>query len=315
MKPCFLLLALALSLPAHAGERNEAWAGNILGANPRVPVVGQRQLASQEIAKRDANKAVFEAAKPGDVYIVQNSIRGWEDRIVKIVDKFEDGSVRVEFEQEIGEGSSRNLATVAGGERALIRGYNLASTLSPEVGCAESHGVEICKGDQVFYPIRNTSLQLPEAPVRKVFQNGTVVVRDGADFVLDKEDLGKSVDCSPAKESICKGDYVIADAYKDTENFGFEGSVERCYTNGICVVKVDGRWRFPIEAKALKERVASLDGANNPAVITSRGEYRQKEDPKEEPLGAHTPEIPVGSVELQPAQPEDDLPPPSREVE
>lgn len=279
--PLITLLLPALALGADDSQKN--WPGSILSTAPRLPVVGERKLASQMQEKKEANKAVFEQAKPGDVFILQNSIQGWNNEVVSVVDKFSDGTIRVKLEN---------------GSLAVIRGSNLAEMLSPEVSCGDSHGVQICKGDSVFYPVRTSSLLLPEGPVAKVFKNGTVVVKDGADFYLDLDQVGKSVNCSPQKESICTGDYVLADAYKDTEKFSFEGPVEKVYTNGIAIVKVDNNWRYPIQATALVKRVASLDGASNPAVITSREGFTKKAQPIQSPI-SRTQEIVPGSIDVE----------------
>lgn len=260
--------------------KKEAWAGNILNANPKSALAPKRALASIDQDLKEANKAMFEKIIVGENFIIQNSIEGWQDEVVSVVDKFEDKSIRVKFQN---------------GKTAFIKGYNLARTLSPEVSCGQSHGVEICKDDEVFHPIRSTSLQLPEGKVMKIFQNGTVVVRDGADFYLTLDQVGKPVTCSPQKESICEGDYVIADAYKDVEKFTLEGPVERIYTNGVAVVKMDNYWRFPIQSTALMKRISSLKGEESPGVISSR-EFTIKKDQRD-PFGAVTPEIlPVEEV-------------------
>jgi hypothetical protein len=95
-------------------------------------------------------------------------------------------------------------------------------------------------------------------------------VRDGADFVLDADQVGKTVACSPQKESICVGDYVYAEGFKLDRKFNFEGPVKKAYTHGVVVVEADHFWKYPIDVSAVKKRTMSDDGENNPAVITNQ---------------------------------------------
>jgi hypothetical protein len=222
------------------------------------------QERDTEAKRRQAekNRELFLSLKPGSTLIIQNSLQGWENEVVKVVDLFEDGSVRVRLDN---------------GRMVMVKARNLASTLSPEVECGDSHGTKICKTDEVFFPARSTSLELPEGPVKYVFANGAVVIRQGADFVFSLKDVGKSISCTPQRKAICVNDYVFADGYRQDRNFQFEGPVERAYTNGVVVVRSDRLWRFPIDVSAVKKRLASEDGVNMPAVITTR-DTRVKED-------------------------------------
>ncbi len=259
MKACLLLLLALFCLEAQATDRYRVDSAT-LHKDPttwfgRAPV---RNLASYPDKELEAqNKALFEKLKPGSKVIITNSLNEFEDNIARIVDKFEDGSVRVEL---------------ANGKRYKIRGKNLSLTASPEVKCGKSFETEICKGDKVFYPSVSTSLYIPEAPVEHIFENGAVVVKDGAaTFILDLQQVGKKVECSPQKMSLCKGDYVMAEGYRNNARFDFEGTVEEAYTHGKVLVKSDGFWLFPIDVEAVSERTETELAEKNPAVITSSG--------------------------------------------
>lgn len=264
MKACVFFFLTLFASNAQATDRFRVDSG-VLQKDPttwsgRAPV---RQLSSYPQQELEAeNKKVFDQLKPGSKVIIMNSVNEFEDNVGRIVDKFEDGSVRVELPN---------------GKRYKIRGKNLSVLVSPEVKCGKSFETDICKGDKVFYPSVSTSLYIPEAPVEHVFQNGTVVVKDGAaTFILDLQQVGKAVDCSPQKMSLCKGDYVMAEGYRNNARFDFEGTVEQLYTHGLALVKSDGFWMFPIDVEAVKERTESEQAEKNPAVITtSTGRVKQ----------------------------------------
>src|SRR5690606_5129146 len=122
-----------LAAPALAAERLE---DSALQATPVEAVQPSRKPASkpsrEEMAAR--NRALFFRLKPGHTVIIQNSLPGWEDELAEVTEKYEDGSVRIRL---------RN------GKTGSVKATVLADSLSPEVasGCAESHGVQICKGD------------------------------------------------------------------------------------------------------------------------------------------------------------------------
>lgn len=253
MKAClFLILGLFFAAGAEAAERLE---NSALLAAPAEPKPGRKpaSIASpQDTAAR--NRALFHRLQPGHTVIVQNSYPGWEDQIAEVTEKYDDGSVRIRL---------RN------GKTGSVKATVLADTLSPEIesGCGTSHGVRICKGEKVYYPARSTSLEIPEAPIGHVFENGTLTVKDGVEFVLDWKQVGKPVDCSPQKETICVGDHVHADGYKKDQPIAFEGNVEQAYSHGVVIVRT-GLWRFPIDVSALKKRIAVIEPG--PAVITER---------------------------------------------
>ncbi len=249
MKPYFLLFCLfLLPSPLEAAERLRALSSQLKAAAQRAPAY--------------ENKEFFENLNPGKLVVLQNSLPEWNDQIAVVTDKFEDGSVRVRL--------------VDTGKLALIKAENLKSNLSTETDCAISHGFKICKNERVFFPLPSASLDIPEAKVIHVFTNGTVVVRDGGmDYLLDAKQIGKQVQCSPQKESLCVEDYVFAEGYKDNRRFSFEGPVDRIYSHGVALVRSMGL-RFPIDVMALKKRIAGGEDNRNPAIIT--------EMPPEKPL-------------------------------
>lgn len=220
--------------------------------NGLLPKKGGRGLASVS----DPNRALCDRMELGNQFMIKNSIKDWDDRVVTLTDKFEDCSVRVRLPD---------------GKKAFVRFKNLEATLVPEIKCLDSHGTQICKGETVFYPQRTSSMELPEAPVAMLFEHGAAVVKDGAEFVFNVKQLGKPVDCSPQKMSVCKGDYVFAEGFKIDRKFSFEGPVLKTYTNGVVIVESDKFWKYPIDVQATRKRVESIDGNLDPSVITSRG--------------------------------------------
>jgi hypothetical protein len=259
VKACLTsMLLLFLAAPAGAAERMHSAAATFT-ARPKTSAgmaIHRGPASEQSFAQAVANKKLFSAAKPGDRFIVQNSVHELDDEVVVVQDVFEDGSLRVKR---------------GNGKRAFVRAQNLAATLSPEIDCGDSFGEKICRGDVVFYPVRSSSLEIPKAKVTYVFANGSVVVQDGAEFVFNLPQVGKLAKCSPQRESICVGDYVYAESFRKDEKFTFEGDVEEAYTNGVVLVKVNGRWRYPIDVTAVKERIATDNPIfNSGAVITTR---------------------------------------------
>src|SRR5690606_8799231 len=112
----------------------------------------------------------------------------------------------------------------------------------------------------------------PEAPVSHVFKNGTVAVRDGADFVMDLKQVGKSVECSPQRENICAGDHVRAEGYKLNQPIAFEGEIEKAYSHGVVLVRTGKLWRYPIDVSAVRKRIAAEaeEAVAPPAMISGK---------------------------------------------
>jgi hypothetical protein len=277
VKAClFLILGFLFASGAGAAERLE---DSSLSATPEQATSGRKPASApspQDAAAR--NRALFFRLKAGDSVIIMNSLPGWEDQVAKVTEKYEDGSVRIRLQN---------------GKTGSVKATVLADTLAPETvsGCGTSHGVEICKGDNVFYPARSTSLEIPEAPISHVFENQTLTVSNGAEFVLDWKQVGKPVQCSPQKENICVGDHVHADGYKKGQPVTFEGDVEKAYSHGVILVRTDSLWRFPIDVTAVKKRIAVI-AEPGPEVVTERALPKRlpadvKVSPEIEPLDLH----------------------------
>lgn len=244
--PVLFSLALFVASPAHA-------------VMPMVAKGAVRKPATEQ--QVDPNRTVFEKLAPGSFAVIQNSVDAWEDQLVQVVDKFEDGSLRVRL--------------VESGEKAFIRSSNVATSLSPAAKCIVSHKTELCVGDQVFYPNQAITLGIPEGKLEHIFENGVVFVRDGGLRVYHAKEVGKSVNCSPKKETICVNDYVLGNGYRGTSSYTFEGPVERAYSNGIVVVRSSAFWRFPVDVSSVVERIATTENEVDGSVISSR-EVREK---------------------------------------
>ena len=264
----FILLTTLLLAPGPAEGRAYVEAKSSLLPLRPVTEAGRveyglrrRAPASVSSLERNAqNRQLCEKMRPGQVFMIKNSVHDFDDRIVTVADRYEDCSVRVKLEN---------------GQKAYVRFQNLSQTLAPEVDCVPSHGTLVCKGDQVFYPARTSSMEIPEAPIEKAFAHGVVVVRDGADFVLNADQVGKPATCAPGKENICLGKYVHAEAFKVDRKFDFEGKVARVYTNDVAVVET-GLFKYPIAVAALKERIATDEADFDPSVITRRNSMGMK---------------------------------------
>jgi hypothetical protein len=186
--------------------------------------------------------------------IIQNSTDSWTDQVVEISDVFEDGSVRVKLND---------------GTKAFIRSDTITKTLAPDVKCVDSHGVKICAGDKVYYPLHAASVAVPEATVDHIFSNGKVQVLAGLHHVFDIEEIGKETKCSPQKPSVCEGDYVVANGYRDARPFTFEGAVEKAYSNGIVMVASSYFWRFPVNVSGVVKRTETNDAQTTGSIIVS----------------------------------------------
>lgn len=278
-----LALSALLALPARAAERPQG-PGVVITAEPGVsaqstyftprPGTG-RAPASMKPTKEQlaaANQALCKRLQPGDTVMLQNTLEELNDQVAKVADKFEDCSLRVKLED---------------GKKMFVKLPNLTRVLSPETDdkCGLSHETRICRGDQVYYPTRSSSLSLPEGEVKYVFKNDSLVVRDGADFVLDLPQVGKSVKCCVQRPDVCVGDYVHAEGYRLDKKFNFEGKIEKCYSQGVVLVGSDLLWKFPIDVNAVKKRIAGVED-EDPAVIQTRQSGRK---------------LPVYSPEIEPA--------------
>lgn len=275
-----LALAITATLAASVAQALERSTGHdpLLSSKPAKPirlekrgrmpasVAKIREEQSQERADLDAK------LKVGTFAIIRNSTAEWNDQVVRVVSRYDDGSRTVELTD---------------GRKAVIRFENL-NTLSPETSkCCKSNGVDICKEDKVYHPVPSSSIDVPLGRVRRLFENCTAMVRDGLDFIYETRQIGKPVDCSPQKESVCVGKVVFVEAYRDGRRFSFEGPVEQVFTNGTIIVRA-GLWRMPVEASTVKVQTDTLyslpEEASNGAVITSRDGQRKIFSPTREEI-------------------------------
>lgn len=229
-------------------------------------------VASRKEKQRIQAAELDEKLRVGTYAIVRNSVMDWNDQVVRISARYEDGARQILLDD---------------GRLARVSFENLV-TLSPETErCCKSNGAEICKGEKVYHPLASVSLGTPEGKVEKIFENCSMVVRDGLDYVYRSSQLAKAVDCSPQKDSVCVGKIVYVEGYKDGKRYEFEGPVELVLTNGLVLVK-NGLWLMPTEAAAATVQTESLFGVTeqNKAgmVVTSRDGQRKLFVPTQQEL-------------------------------
>ncbi len=225
----------------------------------RMPASVAKIREEQEIERTELDSKL----KVGSWAIIRKSTSEWNDQIVRVTARYEDGARQVELTD---------------GRKAHIRFENL-NTLSPETGkCCKSHGVDICRDDKVYHPVPSSSIGVPLGRVRRLFENCTALVRDGLDFVYDIRQVGKPVDCSPQKETVCVGKIVFAEGYRNGRRYSFEGPVDQVFTNGTILVR-NGLWFMPVDATTVRVQTESLyslpEEATSGAVITSRDGQRK----------------------------------------
>lgn len=263
-----LIITLLLASPAPALERAKnydpllsSWPSRVI----RLEKKG-RFPASVELIKTEQEterKELDEKLKVGSYAIIRNSTGDWNDEVVRITARYEDGGRKVELTD---------------GRTGLIRFENL-NTLSPETNkCCKSHGVNICPNEKVYHPLPTTSIGTPLGTVRRMFENCSLVVRDGLDFIYDVRQVGKPVDCSPQKESVCVGKTVFVEAYRNGKRFAFEGPVDQVFTNGVVIIR-SGLWQMPVDATTVRVQTETLyslpDEKRDGAVVTSRDGQRK----------------------------------------
>jgi hypothetical protein len=254
---CFILLFF--SVPSQAAEGLRTLSPLMMAEEPETA----EKMVDPE-AK--ANEAQFSKLPVGARAFTQNSYGKWEGQVVEVVQHLDDHSVRVKYKT---------------GESPMVSFKNLRKNLSAPKTCGISHDAKICKGDHVLYPFPTASLMVPEAEVVEIFESDHALLLDGDEFVTELSKLGKSVDCSPQKPSICVKDPVVAEGYRAGEKYSFEGMVEKAYTNGVVLVR-SGTSLLQFDALSVK-KVIDSDPAN-PAVVSS------KTAPKEAPVSA--PDLP-----------------------
>lgn len=247
-----LLLISALLSPASKALESGLISDRLLASQPgqvirldKLRKGGGRMPASVDSIRAleaTERKDLDEKLTTGTYAIIRNSVQEWNDQVVRVIARFEDGSRKVQLDN---------------GSVARIQFDNL-HTLSPETGkCCKSQGVNICKGDKVYHPLPSTSIGVPLGKVRRVFENCTLLVRDGLDFIYSSSQVGKAVDCSPQKESVCVGKIVYVEGFRNGRRYEFEGPVAQVFTNGTVLVRT-GLWLMPVDAVAVKVQTESL---------------------------------------------------------
>jgi hypothetical protein len=239
---------------------------------------GPASVEEKRLSRDEQNQELEKKLKVGTYAIVRDSVDDWNDQVVKVTSRYDDGSRQVQLDN---------------GRYARVKFDNLV-TLSPETErCCKSNGVDICKGDTVWHPVPSTSIGVPQGKVLRVFENCTAVVRDGLDYVYAMRQLGKSVDCAPQKNSVCVGKIVWVEGWRDGKRYQFEGPVEQVFTNGTVLVKA-GLWLLPTDASTAVVQTDTLNQKSNrspaSAVVGSRDGQRAipvPVYPEIEPFDAH----------------------------
>ena len=268
MAKLLLLITILTAGPALALERATQF-DPMLSSKPsrviRLEKRGRMPASVMQIREEqeEERKELDGKLKVGTWAIIRNSTEEWNNEVVRVTARYEDGARQIELTD---------------GRKAHIRFENL-NTLSPETSkCCKSHGVDICKEDKVYHPVPSTSIGVPLGRVRRLFENCTTLVRDGLDFIYDVKQVGKPVDCSPQKESVCVGKIVFAEGYRNGKRYAFEGPVDQVFTNGTVLVR-SGLWFMPVDATTVKVQTDTLyslpEEATNGAVITSRDGQRK----------------------------------------
>lgn len=254
-----LLLSLLLLAPSAVPAKEKFLAPEPLLTKADESRRPASLVRSETLVPAATNEEIFRNIQIGSKFQIQNSLDGWNDEVVTVIAIYDDQSVRVKF---------RN------GNTPLVQFKNLARNLAPEIpetNCGESQGTSICKGDKVLYRSDSASLLIPEAEVMRIFANGSATLRDGFDFELPLSQVGKSVDCSPQKPGYCVGDSVLAEGFRDGARHVFEGRIERAYSHGPVLVRVDTTLLIPIDVSAVKKRVAAEASIDDPNVVTDFG--------------------------------------------
>jgi hypothetical protein len=239
---------------------------------------GLASVDEQRKSKFLRNKELDAKLKVGGYAIVVSSVEDWNDQVVRVTSRYDDGSRQVQLDN---------------GSYARVKYENL-TTLSPETDkCCKSNDVDICKGDMVWHPLPTTSIGVPNGKVIRVFENCSTVVRDGLDYVYQMRQLGKSVDCAPQKNTVCVGKTVWVEGWRNGQRYQFEGPVAQVFTNGTILVKT-GLWLLPSDAATAVVQTDTIRQLSNrspaSAVIGSRDGQRSipvPVYPEIEPYDAH----------------------------
>ncbi len=253
LRAFFLLMLLIGPSPrAHAYERglNHSLLMNSVPARIiRLEKKGRMpaSVASQKADKREALTELDKKLPVGTYAIVKNSLADWNDRVVRVTARYEDGSRQVQLDD---------------GKFARVA-FNNLDTLSPETKkCCEAGGVSLCPGDLVWHPLPTMSFGVPEGKVTRIFENCSTVVRDGLEYIYEARQLGKAVDCAPQKSNVCVGKVVYVEGYRNGQRYQFEGPVTNVFSNGSVLVKT-GLWLLPIDAATAIVQTDSLSRKGN----------------------------------------------------
>ena len=264
-----LILALA-PLPVSA-KRNPLLVGPLLFPTELPPKRTSGRSPASAATPGPTNEEVFEKLPIGARAMVQNSYGKWEEEAVTVVGHVEDRSVRVQLRD---------------GSTPIVPFARLARTLSPVKDCGYSHEEKICKGDTVLYPLPSATIGIPEVKVLEIFENNLVLLRDGEEFVVAIEELGKAVGCSPQKTNICEKANVVAEGYRNGEKYTFDGVVEKTYTHGLVLIR-SGHSLMQVNASSVRTQVVGGEGsgrslASVPAAAPEKGfeEFLPLPEPK-----------------------------------
>lgn len=246
-----LCLTLITFFAPDAGAYERATsAGKLLSPSPEKvirlePKGMSRMPASVEsaAAKKAAElKRLDEVLKVGTYAIIQKTVDEWNDEVVKVVARYEDGRRKVQRPN---------------GGYLFVEPNNL-HTLSPEsTACCSSKGTEICNGDTVYHPQISSSIGLPEGKVLRTFENCNMVVRDGIEYIYEAAQLGKPTQCSPQKQNVCVGHVGYVQGYRNGNRYTFEGKVTNVYTDGTVLVE-NGFSLMPVDASSVRMLTESV---------------------------------------------------------
>ena len=228
--------------------------------------------------KAELAKELEPRLKVGSYAIIRDSVDDWNDQVVKITARYDDGSRQVQLDN---------------GSFARVKYENLL-TLSPETDqCCRSNDLDFCKNDTVWHPLPTASIGVPQGKIIRIFENCSAVVRDGLDYVYQMRQLGKSVDCAPQKDTVCVGKVVYVEGYRNGKRYQLEGPVTQVFSNGTILVKT-GLWLLPTDARTAIVQTDALKQPSNrspaSAVLINRDGQRSipvPVYPEIEPYDAH----------------------------
>ncbi len=249
----FALFLLTTRAPAFERATSR---GTLLSPTPekviRLEPKGMSRMPASveniQASKEAENQRLDEVLKVGTYAIIQKTVDEWNDEVVKIVARYEDGRRKVQRPN---------------GGFLYVEPNNL-HTLSPETtACCSSNGTDVCNGDKVYHPQISSSIGLPEGKVLHTFENCNMVVRDGIDYIYEAAQLGKPTQCSPKKENVCVGKSGYVQGYRNGNRYTFEGKVTNVYTDGTVLVE-NGASLMPVDATSVRVLTESIADGSEP---------------------------------------------------